>query len=105
MMARATVVPAPEHAVQANPEKTQEHPRDSGPRWAITSGRCQCARCGRFFGGVVTFDLHQVLTRDGGVVCLSDDLLRQKRLRSVGGWWGRIYRGDQSRSGGPGRDR
>ena len=51
------------------------------------TGRCRCAACGRFFGGVGGFDVHQRLTgaRSASVlVCLDPATLG---LVERGGWW------------------
>ncbi len=75
----------------ADPETQEGHAGDGGRRLTVGSSRCRCCGCGRFFGGVVTFDLHQHLTPSGELVCLDDDDLRRRGLRLVAGWWVRPY--------------
>lgn len=73
----------------ADPEVNQGHPGSppSPPRLTVGSARCYCSGCGRWFGGVVTFDLHQRVARDGAPICLDDQTLRAAGLRLRGGWW------------------
>jgi hypothetical protein len=82
----------PKRGSTVDPETPEDHFPDEAPRLRVGSSRCQCAACGRFFGGVVGCDLHQVLV-NGEVVCLGDDDLRRRGLRLSKGWWVRSYRG------------
>lgn len=88
--------PTPDRGVVPDPDTNEGQSRGGAPtRLRVGSSRCACAQCGRRFGGVVSFDRHQLLT-DDGVVCLGDEDLHRKGLRLVDGWWGRPYVGGGS---------
>jgi len=53
-------------------------------------GWCQCAECGRTFGGLTGFDAHRrdVVKDPYGWRCATDAELEAKGMRlSVRGWW------------------
>ncbi len=61
---------------------------EEAPRLRAGSNRCQCARCGRFFGSVTAFDKHHRRIRDGNVQCLSDnEMWGSGMVQGATGWW------------------
>ena len=52
------------------------HSRMTHRTWSRTSRECECAACGRHFGGNEGFDAHQ-RTSPAGVVCLDPSTLKK----------------------------
>lgn len=55
------------------------------PALTVGTSRCRCGACGRSFGGVGAFDMHQRLPEDGTLRCL--DPVTVGLALNPGGWW------------------
>lgn len=59
----------------------------------VGTNRCQCAGCGRYFGGVSGFDAHQTISPTGDAVCADPASLTNSKGESLGyvlteaGYW------------------
>ena len=61
-------------------------------RFSLGSLRCRCGGCGRHFGGVRAFDLHQRLTSDGDALCIYPGTIGLTVVTDPrGAWWVRQY--------------